>query len=199
MSKVVGRSALLALLAASAGLIAQGLAIAEEPEEQPPPVTEVELRELPNVAKVGRVATYRGEADRKGVAFYIPGLGIGNPVTVMLVSGDKAAPMRLALKNDLSADWDRKVDPDEAGVSQTRFRTEGPAMALVTSPGDLKPYQLMIWVGPEIKIHRFIKNPFHGSVAGGSGGKIAAIMAGVLALLLIVIVVVVRKKRRAAQ
>ncbi len=169
---------------------------AHSEEELPPPVTKVELREQPDLAKAGKVAIYKGDADKKGVAFYLEGLGIGTPVGLMLISGDAAAPMHLAVKNDLSKDWDRKVEPDESGIAQTRFRTEGPAMVLVTSSGELKPYQLLIWVGPEVKIHRFLKSPFGGGGASGGSGTIVGLAVGGGLVLLIVLVLLVRRSKK---
>jgi len=188
------RSAFLVVLAV--GFVCSVARDARAEEEQPPPVTKVELREQPDIAKVGKVAIYRGEADGKGVAFYLDGIGIGVPVGLMLVSGDSAAPMHLAVKNDLSKDWDRKVAPDESGIAQTRFRTEGPAMVLVTSSGELKPYQLLIWVGPEVKIHRFLKSPFGGGRSGSGGGAVIGLVVAGGVVLLIALVFLVRRSRK---
>jgi hypothetical protein len=176
-------------------------------EEPPPvPVIKVELKEDPAIVPVGKVALYSGEADDKGVAFYIEGLGILNPVGIMLLSSP-GAPMKLFVKNDLSADWDKKVK-DEGGISKIRFTTEGPAMALVSSSTpERKPYRLLIWVGPELPLHKLMAAPFvsqeeyekrNPGGAGGGGSNagviVAAVIGGVL-LLLIVVVVAKRKKK----
>ena len=187
----------LSVLTADAGSLA--FADQPKPEDKPPPVTKVKLRQMPAIAKTGKVAMYRGEADGKGVAFYVDGLGIGTPVGVMLLSGAKGAPMKLSVKNDLSADWDRKVDPDKDGVAQTRFRTEGPAMILVSSPGEMKPYQLIIWVGPEIKFHKYMKTPFVSQEAydkSQGGGVLGPIIAGAALALVVVIVIMVRRSQK---
>lgn len=174
--------------------------LADEPP--PVPVTTVVFAERPEIAKTGKVAMYKGVADDKGVAFYVEGLGINTPVAVMLVSGEAASPMRLALKNDLSLEWDRYVKA-ENGVAKTTFRTEGPATVLVQAPGvEKKPYQLLIWVGPEIKLHKLMKGPFiakaeyerlhpggpgTSSAGGGSGGRtIGVVIAAVVVVLLLV-------------
>ena len=184
----------------------------EPPPPTTPPVTKVELRELPEVAKKGKVAVYEGEADKQGVAFFLDGLGIATPVGMMLISGDASAPMTLRVKNDLSQDWDRTVEPVQ-GVAETKFRTEGPAMALVSSPGDLKPYKLVIWVGPEIKTHKVFKAPFVTKAAydkkhpggpaaagggGSGGGNTAGVIAGVAIALgaIVGVLVLVRRGRK---
>lgn len=171
--------------------------------EEPPPVpmTKVELQERPELAKHGKVAVYRGEADDQGVAFYVEGLSIATPVGVMLLSGDHAAPMNLLVKNDLSRDWDRKVKPDGT-VSKTQFTTEGPAMILVTSPTkEKKPYELAIWVGPEVPLHKLMPSPFNSkggatAQAGGSSATNALIAIAIVAGVIAILVVVLRRRGR---
>ncbi|MEO8549115.1 MAG: hypothetical protein ABI678_04060 [Kofleriaceae bacterium] len=172
-------------------------------EEPPPvPITKVVLEERPELAKHGKVALYRGEADDQGVAFYIEGLSIATPVGVMLLSGDHAAPMNLLVKNDLSKDWDRKVKPD-GSISKTQFTTEGPAMVLVKSPTkDKKPYELAIWVGPEVPLHKLMPSPFAGNgkgtpAGGGGSGALSAVIAiGVVVGLIAILVIAMRRKAR---
>lgn len=166
------------------------------PDDAPPPVTRVELREQPELAKKGKVAVYRGEADRQGVAFFLDGLGINTPVGVMLVSGDRTAPVKLAVKNDLSGAWDRYVEPDATGISQTRFRTEGPAMLLVSSTGDARPYQLLVWVGDEIRFHRAMKVPFVSAADAGASGVSWTVAGAVLGAAVIGVAVLVLARRR---
>jgi hypothetical protein len=189
-----------------------GVARADEPP--PVPVTKVELKERPELAKQGKIALYDGEADDKGVAFYIDGLGINTPVIVMLASGDAASPMKLSLKNDLSMDWDRHVKA-EAGISTAKFRTEGPATALVQSPtAERKPYHLMIWVGPEVKVHTMMQGPFvsqadydkqhpGGAASGGTGGGGSGATIGIAVAVGIVVLglifVVARRKKAGAR
>jgi hypothetical protein len=198
-----------ACVCAGIAVVASSVARAEEPP--PVPVTKVELKEDPAIVPVGKVALYSGEADDKGVAFYIEGLGIANPVGIMLLSGDPAAPMKLFVKNDLSGDWDKRPK-DEGGITKIRFSTEGPAMALVTSSTpERKPYRLLIWVGPEVPFHKLMAPPFvsqeeyekrggaPGGAGGGGGGSntgaiVGACIAGVL-LLLVIVVVAKRKKK----
>lgn len=171
---------------------------AEDP--LPIPVTKVVLQERPELAKHGKVALYRGEADDKGVAFFIDGLGIATPVGVMLLSGDHAAPMNLLVKNDMSKEWDRRVKPDGT-IAKTQFTTEGPAMLLVTSPSaEAKPYELVIWVGPEVPLHKLLPSPFSGKGGGAasSGGSHAGALIGVavVAGLLVILVVAIRRKAK---
>lgn len=176
-----------------------GVARAQDPP--PVPVTNVVLQERPELAKNGKVALYRGEADDKGVAFYIEGLGIATPVGVMLLSGDRTAPMNLLVKNDLSKDWDRRVKP-EGTVSKTQFTTEGPAMVLVTSPtAEKKPYELAIWVGPEVPLHKLMPSPFAGkdgaaTKPGGSSSSGAVVAIAIVIGIIAILVVVIRRRAR---
>jgi hypothetical protein len=198
---------------AAAVLLAVRIASADDPP--PIPVTKVELAERPEIAKVGKVAIYKGEADDKGVAFYIDGLGINTPVAIMLVSGESASPMKLSLKNDLSMEWDQHIQADK-GISKAQFRTEGPATALVQSPtADRKPYSMVIWVGPELKLHTASAGPFvsqaeydkqhpggqtgNTAAGGGSGANIAIATGGILAVVVLVVVVMKRRKQGGAR
>lgn len=186
-------------------VLAVGSARADEPP--PVPVTKVELAEHPEIAKTGKIAIYRGEADDKGVAFFVEGLGIATPAGVMLASGDAASPMRLSVKNDLSFDWDKHPKADN-GVTQYRFRTEGAAMFLVQSPtAERKPYQILFWVGPEIPLHKLMASPFlsqadydrkHPGGPGGGGGNTGVIVAAAVggALVVLILVAVVRRRKK---
>jgi hypothetical protein len=177
-------------------LAGAGRAHAAEPKV---PVTKVELRENPALAKKGKVAIYKGEADKDGVAFYVEGLGIGVPVVAFLAS-EAGAPMTLQLKNDMSEKWERKVERDpKTGIAEARFRTEGPAMLLVTSSGPRAKYQLVVWVGPEIKMHKLIKPPFVSKAkfdkkkSGGSGTAGIIIGIAITCVFVIGLVVLVRR------
>ena len=187
-------------------VLAVGSARADEPP--PVPVTKVELAEHPEIAKTGKLAIYRGEADDKGVAFFVEGLGIATPAGVMLASGDAASPMRLSVKNDLSFDWDKHPKADN-GITKYQFRTEGAAMFLVQSPtAERKPYQIMFWVGPEIPIHKLMASPFvsqgdydrkHPGGPGGGGGSTGIIVVAIVggAVLALILIAVLRRNKKA--
>lgn len=188
-------------------IISGSFARADEPP--PVPVTKVELVERPEIVKSGKVAVYKGEADDKGVAFYIDGLTISTPVAIMVLAGDESAPMKLSVKNDLSMQWDRTVPP-EGSITTTKFTTEGPATALVQSPtAERKPYTIVIWVGPEIPMHKLMAAPFvtqaqyeakHGAAGGGgSSTTTIVIVVSVVVVLLLLAVVAMRRKKGAAR
>src|SRR5882724_9216256 len=192
------------LVVVVAVVISASLARADEPP--PVPVTKVELVERPELAKSGKIAIYKGEADDKGVAFYIDGLTISTPVGIMVLAGDESAPMKLSVKNDLSMAWDRTVKP-EGSITTTKFTTEGPATALVQSPtADRKPYTIVIWVGPEIPMHKLMAAPFvtqaqyeskHGPGGASGGGSSSTttivIVVSVVVVLLLLAVVAMRR------
>lgn len=152
------------------------------------PTITVALDEQRALFEHGRSAVYHGVADEQGVAFIIPGLTINTAAALVLQAGNGDAPMRLQLKNDFSGDWDRSLDTGGSGALLTRFRTEGPAVALVSSvAGNAQPYRLVVWVGSELKPHTAAPPPFvsHEQYRGGSDGGwrwlVAAAALGVLA------------------
>lgn len=124
------------------------------------PVIDVKPAARPDLVPQGRVAVYRGTVDGEGLAFVIPNLTIGTPVAVALESSPPQGRLSLQLKNDYSKDWDRTVETDARGGAFTRFRTEGPAVALLRSDGPMRPYRLLVWVGPEVKLHKAMPTPF---------------------------------------
>lgn len=137
------------------------------------PTVTVALAEQRGLFEHGRSAVYRGVADEQGVAFVIPALTINTAAALVLQAGETGAPMRLQLKNDFSEDWDRSLDTGREGALLTRFRTEGPAVALVSSvAGGPQPYRLVVWVGSEIKPHTAAAPPFvsPGQYDGERGG-----------------------------
>jgi hypothetical protein len=168
-------------------------------DEPQVPITHVELQENAAI-KAGKVAAYEGEADEKGVVFLVEGLSILTPVAVALEARDPAEPMTLELKNDLSLKWDRTEKTTSAGAVLTRFRTEGTASARVRTSGGRKPFRIVFWVGPEVKLHTAVPPPFGGAASaaasGSSAGVWIGVVAGVLALIAVIAVVARRRKRR---
>lgn len=150
----------LALLAVAGLSVAPagGEAAAAEPPRIP--TIEVTLAPKPAVFEHGKAAFYRGTVDGNGVVFSIPGLGINTPAAVIVESSAPDARLVLRLKNDYSTDWDRTLDTGRAGALMTQFRTEGSAVALLRSDGPLRPYRMVVWVGPEAKLHTVMPTPF---------------------------------------
>jgi hypothetical protein len=183
------------------GAMSAGSAGADDPKDKGPPITGVELKDNPAIAKSGKIAIYKGQADKVGVAFEIPGLGIGTPVAVMLWS-DKEKSLGLHVKNDMSKKWDKEVKTKD-GYAEVLFRTEGPAVALVTGTDatQLDNYEIAIWVGKDIPFHKLQKPPFvsqaeydkkHG--AGSSTGAIIAV--SVVIALGVFLIAMWRRNRR---
>lgn len=151
--------AVIGLLALSLSGVPSTHAAADK-QAKKPPLTEVKLQEHRKLFEVGKSAFYRGEADEVGVAFYIKGLGINTPVAMVLEASNPSSAMTLQLMNDYSQNWDRTLSTEDKGAVTTRFRTEGPAVALVKSSGGMQPYRLAIWVGPEVKVFASAPPPF---------------------------------------
>lgn len=192
--------AVLCLLALGLSALSGAQAAGDAKTPKKPPLTEVKLQEHRKLFEVGKSAFYRGTADEVGVAFFIKGLSINTPVAMVLESSNPSSPMTLQLMNDYSQNWDRTVSTEDKGAVTTRFRTEGPAVALVKSAGGMQPYRLAIWVGPEVKVFASAPPPFlteeeyrkrHGGVSRWY------ILAGVVLLLAIATFVWMRKRKTA--
>jgi hypothetical protein len=163
------------------------------------PMIGVKLKELPKIFETGKGAFYQGRADEEGIKFYIPALSIMTPAAIVLESSDRDTKMTLQIKNDYSIDWDRTLTTDASGVITTKFRTEGPAVALIKSDGGMKPYRIAVWVGPEVKLHKILPSPFvtneeYERLQGGGGWTLYAAIAA--ALLAAAVAVVIAKRRR---
>lgn len=191
----------MALGAATAGAWPPG-ALAQSPATpRPIPTVAVQLVEGAHGFANGRAAVFHGTADADGVAFVIPGLTINTPAAIVLESSDPRARMSLRLKNDFSPGWDRQLSTGADGAIDTRFRTEGPAVALVSSDGGMHPYRLAIWAGPEIKPHTLAPPPFvsqaeYDRLQGGGRTRIA-VAAGALLALVAGLAVWLRRRSRA--
>lgn len=154
------------------------------------PTITVALAEQPAVLEQGRAALYRGLVDQDGIAFVIPELTINTAAAIVLESPDPAAGMTLRLKNALSADWDRTLSSNADGTIDIRFRTEGPAVALLSSDGGMRPYRLAVWVGPELEVHAAAPPPFlsmeeYGRLQGSRWAAPATAIALSVALVLL--------------
>lgn len=174
---------------------------AGKPQKKPVPLLNVQLKEMPKLFKSGKAGFYKGQADEEGIKFFIPGTNIMTPVMIGLESSDPAAKLTLQVKNDYSTDWDRTVVTDSTGAVTTRFRTEGPAVAWVRSDGGRKPYRLVVWVGPEVKVHRLMPPPFvsneeYERLQGASSAWKYVVPA--LGLLAFAVMAVVLRRRRGA-
>jgi hypothetical protein len=171
--------------------------VAQAADKEPViPMIDVELNAYDKLPS-GKAALYEGEADADGVAFNIKGLSILTPVAVALEARDPAQPMTLELKNDFTLKWDRTVKTTSKGAVLTRFRTEGTAIMRVKSSGGRQAYRLVIWVGPELKIHKLLPPPFAKGKGASSGGvSIIGVVIAIAAVGLLVLVVVVKLRGR---
>lgn len=187
------------LLASCLSVIATSQAANDAKQPKKPPLTEVKLQEHRKLFEAGRSAFYRGKADEVGVAFYIKGLSINTPVAMVLEASDPNSPMTLQLMNDYSPNWDRTVSTEDHGAVTTRFRTEGPAVALVKSSGGMQPYRLAIWVGPEVKVFASAPPPFltQEEYRKRHGGFSRWYLLGGVVLVLAILTFVWMRKRKA--
>jgi hypothetical protein len=168
---------------------------------KPIPNVVVKLAEHRQMFEHGKAAFYHGVADEDGVAFLIPGLTINTAAALVLESSDPGARMTLRLKNDFSPGWDRTLETGDRGVVDTRFRTEGPAIALVSSDGGMKPYRLVVWAGTEVKPHTAASPPFvtqaeYDRQQGGGWMGTGLAIGAVLVLLAVGAALLLRRRSR---
>ena len=148
---------------------------------------------LPN----GKVATLQGTANPKGDRFFVESVGVLQPVVVTLVAKNKGDVIKLVLGKQR---WDealRQGTTGPNGMVTFKVRTQGELRMTVSGDG-AKPYNLIVWVGDEVKPD-FAAVPaitpmkdYKG--AGGGSNTTGIIIACVLGGLLIVLVVWLKRK-----
>ena len=151
---------------------------------------------LPN----GRVATLEGTANPAGDKFFVEAVGVLQPVVVTLVAKNKGDAIKLVLGKQR---WDEDLrhgttGPD--GMVTFKLRTQGEVRMTVSGEGD-KPYNLIVWVGDEVKPD-FAAAPVitpmkdHKEAGGAAAGSntTGIVIAGVLGVLIVMLVVWLKRK-----
>lgn len=153
----------------------------------------------------GKVMALQGTVGQGGEKFIVEGLGILQPVEVTLLSKDPDADLTLQV---CKFDWkkpERSGSTKGTGVQTFKLRTEGDLKIFVASSQGERPYQLVVWVGDEIRPAirpAFIPKEDYKKMKGGMGGgfgigsAVLWIIAVLLAAILIVLIIFLKRGRR---
>lgn len=146
---------------------------------------------MPGVER-GKVEVVRGEAGPDGHRFFLERMNVLTPVSVTLMSADPSDDVELLLTKYA---WDRPLRSGRTGregLVNFKFRTEGEFQATVRADAAGAPYQLVVWVGDELKpdLSPVVVAPGDHEDAGGARwwpwlAAIAIAAAAVAALVLI--------------
>lgn len=99
----------------------------------------------------GKAVIVRSESTPEGHFYYIENLNMLIPVSVTLVAKNPTDDIRLALTKLGWAKPEREGSTGKDGFVNFRFRTQGEFKIAVSAEGEAKPYQLVAWVGDEVK------------------------------------------------
>lgn len=187
-----------------AGLLALALASpaqAQAPEAPPAePGKQMFRIEPTRIAGIdnGKGSVIRGTTGSEGHHFFLENLNMAVPVSVTLMSGNPGDVVQLDITK---RPWEPALRTaktgDEARYVNERLRTQGEFQIAVTAPEPDTMYQLVVWVGdelkPELRDVVVAKSEYEGS-GGGFPFKwaIAALLLGIFALLA---VLAFRRKR----
>jgi len=150
---------------------------------------------LPN----GNAAVVEGTASPAGDKFFVESVGVLQPVVITLVAKNPGDKLKLTLGKQR---WDEDLRHAETGadnIATLKLRTQGEVRMTVTGDAD-KPYNLIVWVGDEVKPDFDAApavTPMTAGAGGGGSGNTAGIVAAVVIGLLLVVVVVYLKRRGA--
>ncbi|MEO8193805.1 MAG: hypothetical protein ABI681_08130 [Gemmatimonadales bacterium] len=94
----------------------------------------------------------QGTTDSAGHRFLLPELDVLQPVSVMLIAPSEKEDLTLRLYKDNFDKPLREASTRNQGNARFQIRTQGELRMMVTSNEGMKDYQLIIWVGDEVKI-----------------------------------------------
>jgi hypothetical protein len=102
--------------------------------------------------KGGKLAYVEGTSvDGGDVTFGLERLSVTQPVSVSVLAKQPAGRLRLtAVKWDKQAPG-KQVETDRRGAASLSFRVQGDARLVVRGLGAKTAFQLMVWVGPDLK------------------------------------------------
>ena len=115
------------------------------------PAYGVDLHAVPFLSN-GKLAVIQGAVDGSGLRFLVENLDILQPVAVTLLSVRPEDALTLRLAKD---SWDERArEGTTEGTAQQTFkiRTQGDMRIVVNSVAGVKPFQLIVWAGNEVKV-----------------------------------------------
>lgn len=83
--------------------------------------------------------------------FGLEGLAVTQPVVVSVLPKDPKVRLTLSVGKLPTEPAGRLADTGDEGLANVTFFTQGDARVTVRSTGASTPYQLMVWVGPEVR------------------------------------------------
>jgi hypothetical protein len=100
----------------------------------------------------GRVVFAEGNAtNTRADRFMLDGLSVMQPVVVSLVPKDPKVRLTLTVGKGGGKPPSKQADTGTKGLASVGVRTQGAAYVTVRANASTTPYQVMVWVGPEIK------------------------------------------------
>jgi hypothetical protein len=146
----------------------------------------------------GRTAVVKGEAGTQPHRFYVEGLNMNMPVTVLLRPVRAADEVALRLTKYA---WNQPLREGTAKGEPLgfKFRTEGEFQLAVSSAKPATPYRLLVWVGDEVKPDLrpvVVKaSEFGAKKDGFAASPVLWVIAGVLVLIAALLGVLVMRRK----
>jgi hypothetical protein len=117
----------------------------------PAPIYSPALKPLPQQPQ-WKSGMYQGATDSAGHRFVIANLDVLQPVAIMLISAKPEDDLTLRLFRDDFKTPLREASTGDHSTARFQIRTEGDLRMTVTSKQGVKPYQLLVLVGDEVKV-----------------------------------------------
>ena len=150
----------------------------------------------------GKAVIVRGESTPQGHRYFLEGLNMLTPVSVTLVAKRPGDDVQLAITKLSWAKAERVGSTGKEGIISFRFRTQGEFQMTVSAQGEPKPYQLVAWVGDEVKPEFtpvVVKQSEYkaGKGEGGMRGGPLWVIAGLLAIIAALLALLALRRKRA--
>jgi hypothetical protein len=146
----------------------------------------------------GRTAVVKGEAGRQPHRFYVEGLNMNMPVTVLLRPVRAADEVALRLTKYA---WNQPLREGTAKGEPLalKFRTEGEFQIAVSSAKRATPYRLLVWVGdevkPDLRPDDVKASEFGAKQEGSAASPVLWVIAGALVLIAALLGVLVMRRK----
>ncbi len=153
-----------------------------------PDAFRIVLKKIPELDK-GKIMMAEGTAGPEGVKFVSENLSILQPVIVTVLAKNPDDDVRVQLSKYRYDQADRKGSTKGSGIYTTKLRTQGDLKVVVSAPTPT-PFQLLVWVGDEVKRPMKSVVVTNAALVSGKGGGIGAMSGGSMAVWVIAIALV---------
>lgn len=100
----------------------------------------------------GKLLLIQGNARTKlATRLSLEGLSVMQPVVLSLLTERPVADVTLSALKPMTQVPEKTVSTDNTGKTQLAFRVQGDAIIQIQAAKKETPYQLMVWVGPELR------------------------------------------------